>query len=98
MPGRPRLYANAAEKTRAYREREAERTVKMDRITLERFEEDMEHLRNAVCLAQDRGDLLAKSLRTAMITDLLADLATYFETGEFRPQTKPRQQKPEKVE
>ena len=100
MAGRPRLYASAAEKTRAYREREAERTVKMDRITLERFEEDLERLRKTVYLAQDRGDPLAKSLRTVMITDMLADLATYFETGVFRPQpqTKQRKQKPKKVE
>lgn len=85
MAGRPRLYANAAEKTRAYREREAQRTVKMDRITLERFEEDLERLRVAVHLAQDRGDALAQALRTVMITDLLMDLSVYFETGELKP-------------
>ena len=83
MAGRPRLYANAAEKTRAYRQREEQRTVKMDRITLERFEEDLERLRKAVYLAQERGDPLAQSLRAAMITDMLEDLAHYFESGHF---------------
>jgi hypothetical protein len=83
MAGRPRLYANAAEKTRAYRQREEQRTVKMDRITLERFEEDLERLRKAVYLAQERADPLARSLRTAMITDMLEDLALYFESGNF---------------
>lgn len=81
MAGRPRLYQNAAEKTRAYREREAQRTVKMDRVTLERIEADLDRLRKAVYAAQERGDPLALSLRTTMETDLLEDLALYFETG-----------------
>ncbi|GAC1659920.1 MAG: hypothetical protein NVS9B15_23560 [Acidobacteriaceae bacterium] len=81
MSGRPRLYVNAAEKTRAYREREEQRTVKIDRITLEQIEEHLERLRQAVNAAQDRGDPLAQSLRTMMITDILADLASYFESG-----------------
>jgi len=85
MAGRPRLYANAAEKTRAYREREAKRTVKMDRLTLEQIETDLDRLRNAVYLAQERSDPLALSLRTGMWFDMLEDLAAYFETGEMRP-------------
>lgn len=81
MAGRPRLYQNAAEKTRAYRERQAQRTVKMDRITLEQIETHLKRLREAVYAAQERGDPLALSLRTVMQTDMLADLALYFETG-----------------
>jgi hypothetical protein len=87
MAGRPRLYQNAAEKTRAYRERDAQNNVKMDRITLARFEEDLDRLRNAVYTAQRRGDPLAQSLRTAMMTDLLVDLAAYFETGQLKSNT-----------
>jgi hypothetical protein len=85
MAGRPRLYANAAEKTRAYREREAQRTVKMDRLTLEQIEEELDRLRKAVYVAQERGDPLALSLRTALETDMLADLARYFESGIIVP-------------
>lgn len=85
MAGRPRLYQNAAEKTRAYRERDAQRNVKMDRATLERLEEDLDRLRQAVYAAQHRGDALAQSLRTAMITNLLTDLALYFERGNITP-------------
>jgi hypothetical protein len=81
MAGRPRLYQNAAEKTRAYRERQSQRTVKMDRLTLEQLEMDLDRLRQAVYLAQHRGDTLARSLRTVMLTDLLEDLALYFESG-----------------
>ena len=87
MAGRPRIYANAAEKTRAYREREAHRYTKTDRITHEQFEADLRRLREAVHAAQDRGDPLARSLRTVMMMDMLSDLAAYFETGELNQQT-----------
>jgi hypothetical protein len=84
MAGRPRLYQNAAEKTRAYRERQAQRTVQMDRITLEQLEAHLQRLREAVYVAQEKGDPLALSLRTVMITDLLEDLAHHFEAESSR--------------
>jgi hypothetical protein len=85
MAGRPKLYNNAAEKTRAYREREAQRTVKMDRVTLDQLEEHLDELRLCVNQAAQRGDPLAQSLRTTMMTDLLADLALYFRSGCIAP-------------
>ena len=84
MAGRPRLYENAAEKTRAYREREAQRYVMMDRLSLEEIQRDLLRLRLAVFAAQKRDDPLVQSLRTVMMTDLMEDLAIYFETGELR--------------
>ena len=79
MAGRPRLYANAAEKTAAYRQRESKRTVKMDRLTLEEIEALLGRLMTAVQEAQTAGDALACSLNTRSRPELLADLAIYFE-------------------
>jgi hypothetical protein len=67
----------------------------MDRITLERIEEDLDRLRQAVNDAQVRGDPLARSLRTGMWIDMLEDLAAYFETGEIRPSL-PQRRRPKK--
>jgi hypothetical protein len=77
MAGRPRLYANAAEKTRAYRERQRRYTSELDEWA-EQTAEDMGRLRRSVIVAQYRGDVLALSLRTENLTDLMQDLARYF--------------------
>jgi len=77
MAGRPRLYANAAEKTRAYRERQRKHTLEYD-AWAEQTDNDMRRLRRAVHIAQDRGDALALTLRTENMTDLMQDLANYF--------------------
>jgi hypothetical protein len=87
MAGRPRLYANAAEKTRAYRERQEQQKVTRDRATLEYLEEVLHRLRQTVYAAQERGDPLALSLDTITWTDLLEDLALYFESGTICPRT-----------
>jgi len=79
MAGRPRLYASAAERTRAYRQREEQRTVKMDRVTLAQIEEHLARLMEAVHQAQEAADPLACSLNTVSRLDLLSDLAVYFE-------------------
>ena len=84
MAGRPRLYASGAERMRAYRCREAQSKVTMDRNTLVQLEAHLERLLQAVWLAQARGDALAKSLLTVTRTDMLADLASFFETGALR--------------
>lgn len=84
MAGRPRLYASAAEKTRAYRERQEQQKVTRDRATLEYLEADLQRLRKAVYTARERGDPLALSLDTITLTDLLEDLALYFESGAIR--------------
>lgn len=57
----------------------------MDRVTLEQLETHLEHLRESVYAAQEKRNSLALSLRTAMITDLLEDLALYFETATINP-------------
>jgi len=85
MAGRPRLYANAAEKTRAYRERLRRHTSEFEEWA-EQAAEDMMRLRRCVIVAQHRGDVLALSLRTENITDLMQDLASYFYGEAAAPQ------------
>jgi hypothetical protein len=81
MAGRPRLYANSAEKNRAYRERQEKRSMTVDRLWAEQSLKDMRRLIDAVHVAQKRGDELALSLRAITTPDMMEDLALYFETG-----------------
>ena len=85
MAGRPRLYASAAEKTRAYRQRLEQQTIIVDRQWFEQTQKDIERLRKAVYAAQDRGDPLALSLRTVTTTEMMAHLSLYFECGVMTP-------------
>jgi uncharacterized protein Yka (UPF0111/DUF47 family) len=86
MAGRPRLYINATEKTRAYRERQRQHTSEFEEWA-EQAAEDMRRLRRSVIVAQHRGDVLALSLRTENLTDLMQDLARYFYGEDAAPQT-----------
>ena len=79
MAGRPRLYADAAAKARAYREREEQRSVKWDRVTAEALESHLKRLRLAVVDAQRAGDALACTLDTITVIDLLSGLTAHFE-------------------
>ena len=79
MAGRPRLYADAAQKARAYRKREDERYMKRDRITTEQLDLDLRRLRIAVSDAWRVNDPLAVSLKTTTVFDLLESLAAHFE-------------------
>jgi hypothetical protein len=85
MAGRPRLYANSAEKNRAYRERQEKRIMAVDRLWAEQSIKDMRRLIDAVHDAQRRGEELALSLRATAISDLVEDLALYFETATITP-------------
>ncbi len=80
MAGRPRLYADAAEKNRAYRARQEKQNVKIRRDDLEVLQAHLVRLRTAVYAAQDAGDVLANSLNTVTHLDLLETLAAHFES------------------
>jgi hypothetical protein len=79
MAGRPRLYANAAEKTAAYRARQEKRFVVRDRVTQEYLEADVRRLLTAVNAAAAAGDGLARSLNRVSWIDLLDSLSAHFE-------------------
>lgn len=57
---RPRLYNSSAEKQAAYRRRLSEETLLVDRRAIERLEQRLERLRDAVLCAADREDPLAR--------------------------------------
>jgi|HubBroStandDraft_4_1064222.scaffolds.fasta_scaffold1524975_1 uncharacterized protein Yka (UPF0111/DUF47 family) len=85
MAGRPRIYANAAEKTRAYRERLRKHTSEFEEWA-EQATDAMRYLRRSVIIAQRRGDVLALSLRTEDPIDLMKDLTSYFDPEAAAPQ------------
>ena len=73
------MYADAAEKNRAYRLRQEQQSVTMRREDLEALQTHLARLRTAVYAAQDAGDMLARSLKTVTPLDLLETLAAHFE-------------------
>jgi hypothetical protein len=90
MAGRPRMYADTAEKNRAYRARQEQQKVKIRREDLLVMEEHLDRLRKAVYGASDAGDVLACSLHTVTYLDLLATLAAHFERCAVSPEGESR--------
>jgi hypothetical protein len=79
MAGRPRIYANNAEKARAYRQRDGARLILLQGMTLEEYHALIEGLIAAVEAARKAGDPLALSLDTLAPCTLLASLTKHFE-------------------
>ena len=77
--GRPRQYASAAERQRAYRERLDEEMVRVNRGSLERLEARLEQLHQAVRVAARAGDPVAQACSEGSIDGMLAKLTDYFE-------------------
>lgn len=77
--GRPRQYANAAERQRAYRERLEEETVRVNWRALERLEARVEGLYRAVQAASRAGDSLAVAWNEGSEAGMLARMTSYFE-------------------
>jgi hypothetical protein len=77
--GRPRQYANAAERQRAYRERLDEEMVRVNRRELERLEARLEALHQAVGAASRAGDPVAQACAEVSIDGMLAKMTRYFE-------------------
>jgi hypothetical protein len=77
--GRPRQYANAAERQRAYRERLEEETVRVNRRALEQLETRVDALYRAVRAASRAGDSLAAAWNEGSEAGMLARMTSYFE-------------------
>jgi hypothetical protein len=80
MAGRPRLYVSAAEKNQAYRQRQQQTTVVVDRWTFEQTEALLQRLLLTTEAAARRGHSLASSLDTRSRFDLLESLIGVLET------------------
>jgi hypothetical protein len=77
--GRPRQYGSDAERQRAYRQRDAEVTARVDRAVLERQLARLERLHAAVVAAAQAGEAVARSCRAGSIETMLEKLTGYFE-------------------
>lgn len=77
--GRPKVYADDAEKMKAYRARRAGEFVTVHKRTYEQMQADTRALRAAVVKAAGAGDALAASLPTATGEDVLLALIAHFE-------------------
>lgn len=73
------MYADAAEKNRAYRARQEKQHVTIRRDDLEVLQAHLVRLRTAVYAAREAGDALAGSLDLVTHLDLLETLAAHFE-------------------
>jgi hypothetical protein len=76
--GRPRQYASAAERQRAYRERLDEEMVRVNRRSLERLEAQLEELHQAVQAASRAGNSVAQACNEGSIEGMLARMTDYF--------------------
>jgi hypothetical protein len=77
--GRPRRYGSAAERQRAYREREAATWAQVDRRALEQMNQRLEQLREAVGRAAAIGDPTARSCRASSVETVLERVIRHFE-------------------
>ena len=78
--GRPRQYGSDAERQRAYRQRDAVTTARVDRVVLERQIARLDRLHAAVAAAAQAGDGVARACRAGSIETLLEKLTDYFES------------------
>jgi hypothetical protein len=76
---RPRQYASAAERQRAYRERLDEEMVRVNRRSLEGLEARLEQLHQAVRAASRAGDPVAQTCIAVSIDGMLDKMTRYFE-------------------
>jgi hypothetical protein len=77
--GRPRQYASAAERQRAYRERLEAEMVRVNRRDLDRLEARLTALQQAVRAASRAGDPVAQACAEVSIDGMLAKMTHYFE-------------------
>jgi hypothetical protein len=77
--GRPRQYASAAARQRAYRQRDAQVMARVDRAVLERQMARLDRLHAAVSAAAKAGDAVARASQAGSIETLLEKLTRYFE-------------------
>lgn len=78
--GRRREYGSGAERQRAYRERETARWAEVDRGALERMNERLEQLREAVERAARAGDGTAGNCRASSVESVMERLIEHFES------------------
>ena len=76
--GRRKYYATAAERQAAYRRRLQEETLVVDRHSLERLDQRLARLHDAITTAMVQGDALARRVRCASVDSTLDKLTELF--------------------
>lgn len=76
--GRPKRYATAADRQAAYRRRLRENTALVDRQALERLQQQLDQLQQALAAAHAQGDPLARAAYSASIETMLDKLTAQF--------------------
>ena len=77
--GRPRQYGSDAERQRAYRQRDAGATARVNRAVLERQLARLDRLHAAVVAAAQAGDAVALACRAGSSETMVEKLTGYFE-------------------
>jgi hypothetical protein len=77
--GRPRKYANDAERQRAWRQRLEAEMVRVNRADLERLEATLTRLQKVVEEAAQAGDETAQGCRSESVGGMLEKLVRHFE-------------------
>jgi molecular chaperone GrpE (heat shock protein) len=77
--GRPRRYESAAQRQRAYRERQEAEWAQVDRRALEKMNGRLEQLQEAVRRAAAAGDETAQGCRAGSVETVLERLIRHFE-------------------
>ena len=76
--GRPKCYATAADRQAAYRRRLRETTALVDRQALERLQQQLDKLQQALVAARTQVDPLARAAYSASIETMLDKLIAQF--------------------
>ena len=76
--GRPRQYATAAERQRAYRQRQEAEAPRVSRRALDGMHLRLEHLHAAIEAAATAGDAVAKACPSNSWETMLEQLIRYF--------------------
>jgi hypothetical protein len=76
--GRPRRYESAAERQRAYRQREEETWAQVDRGALTKLNGRLDQLQEAVRRAAAAGDETARACQAGSVDTLLERLIEHF--------------------
>ena len=83
--GRPRQYATAAERQRAYRERLESEAPRISRRAWDGLQLRLEHLKTAREAAAQAGDPVAKACPANTAETLLEQLIRYFQAAALSP-------------
>lgn len=94
MMGRPRQYDSAAERQRAFRQRQEEEAPRVDRRALDGLHQRLEQLQTALRAAATAGDEAARACPGTSVATMLEQLIRHFESRAGEPRSTARSERP----